>query len=116
MTDDARERRRMTPHDVTRALLAPLAGTGKPLPAGNAESAGWVLDELDYVWQHAQAEAELAYREWRRRLGAEAYVVYRAAQDRADVAQDALAQWVRAHGDALIGWGRQRPNPGTEAC
>jgi hypothetical protein len=30
-------------------------------------------------------------------VGAEAYAVYRAAQDRADVAQDALAQCVRAH-------------------
>jgi hypothetical protein len=45
-----------------------------------------------YAWDEAQVEAELAYEAWCREPGREAYVVYRAAQDRADAAQDALAR------------------------
>jgi hypothetical protein len=57
--------------------------------------AGWVFCELDFVRGEAQAEAELAYDAWRRMPGRAGYAVFRAAQDRADAAQDQLAAWVR---------------------
>ena len=51
----------------------------------------WRLDELRVVWSAARAEANLAYDAWGTRGGADAYAVYRAAEDRADAAEDALA-------------------------
>lgn len=71
------------------------------LDPSNRESAAWTLYELDYVWREAQADARLAYRDWCRCAGRDAYVVYRAAQDRADAAQDELAAWVC--GTSMIG-------------
>lgn len=47
----------------------------------------------DYdAWSDAHEEAEEAYRRWMLDGSAEAYAVYRAAQDREDAAQDTLAQ------------------------
>ena len=57
-----------------------------------------MFEELAFVRREAQAEAELAYDDWRRRACADAYFVYRASQDRADAAQDALAEWARRIG------------------
>ena len=51
----------------------------------------WILEELSFVWREAQREASLAYCHWRRRRDRVAYARYRAAQDRADAAQDALS-------------------------
>jgi predicted metalloendopeptidase len=46
----------------------------------------------DYdAWSDARDEALQAYTSWRTAPTAESYVVYRAAQDRADAAQDTLA-------------------------
>jgi len=50
-----------------------------------------MLEELSFVRREAQAEADLAYEDWRHLISADAYSVYRAAQDRADAAQDDLA-------------------------
>ena len=50
-----------------------------------------VYDELFTVWSAARAEANLAYQAWCEAPGTEAYVVYRAAEDRADAAEQALA-------------------------
>jgi hypothetical protein len=50
-----------------------------------------VLEELNFVRREAQAEANLAYEDWARVRSRGAYAVYRAAQDRADAAQDDLA-------------------------
>jgi hypothetical protein len=44
------------------------------------------------AWIDAHEEAHTAYRAWRGEQTAEAYAVYRAAQDREDAAQDTLAQ------------------------
>ena len=44
------------------------------------------------AWGDARDEAVDAYRTWRVAPGGESYAVYRAAQDRADAAQDTLAQ------------------------
>ena len=43
------------------------------------------------AWRDAAEEAAGALDEWRRRPGRDAYAAFRAAQDRADAAQDALA-------------------------
>jgi len=51
----------------------------------------WAVAELALARREAQAEADLAYAEWCGDLCAAAYAVYRAAQDRADAAQDDLA-------------------------
>jgi hypothetical protein len=50
-----------------------------------------LVSRLACAWRAAQAEAARAYVEWCRSPGAERYSVYRAAQDRADAAQDELA-------------------------
>ena len=48
-------------------------------------------DQLYAIWAVARAEANLAYDAWADFPGAETYAIYRAAEDRADAAQDALA-------------------------
>jgi hypothetical protein len=58
----------------------------------------WVLDELAFIWREAQKEAVYAYCHWRRIRDRTTYAIYRAAQDRADAAQDALTdRWQAAH-------------------
>jgi hypothetical protein len=53
-----------------------------------------VLGEPAWSWRAAQAAAARAYAAWCRVPGPDGYAVYRAAQDRADAAQDALARRV----------------------
>jgi hypothetical protein len=68
-------------------------GDGEPITA-------WAFYELDYVRREAQNEADLAYEAWCRVPGADEYAVYRAAQDRADAAQDQLAGYASSsHAD-----------------
>jgi hypothetical protein len=62
------------------------------------ESAQVLLDEVTAAWRQAHAEARQAYEHWRSTPGAVGYARYRAAQDQADCAQDAL--WVRHSLDA----------------
>ena len=52
----------------------------------------WMFEELSESWRAAQLEATDAYELWSELPGRDAYAVYRAAQDRADEAQDALWQ------------------------
>jgi hypothetical protein len=42
------------------------------------------------IWSAARAEANLAYDAWCALPGRDSYAVYRAAEDRADAAEDAL--------------------------
>jgi hypothetical protein len=51
----------------------------------------WFREELASAWRNAHDEAVAAYKAWRESPGPTAYAVYRAAQDRADLAQDVLA-------------------------
>jgi hypothetical protein len=51
---------------------------------------GQLHDQHYAIWSAARAEANLAYDAWCRKPGREAYAVYRAAEDRADAAEDAL--------------------------
>ena len=46
------------------------------------------------IWSAARAEANLALDAWRASPGRDAYLVYRAAEDRADAAEQALASSV----------------------
>ena len=48
-------------------------------------------DVLFTIWSAARAEANLAYQAWCDVRGGDAYTVYRAAEDRADAAEQALA-------------------------
>jgi hypothetical protein len=68
-----------------------------PTPIADYHQA--MFEELAFVRREAQIEADLAYDAWRRDPGADAYFVYRAAQDRADAAQDALAEWALRNAD-----------------
>jgi len=52
-------------------------------------------DELFTVWSAARAEANLAYEAWCAAPGLDAYAVYRAAEDRSDAAEQALAEIAR---------------------
>jgi hypothetical protein len=54
-------------------------------------TASQLHDELFTVWSAARAEANLAYEAWCALPGPDAYAVYRAAEDRADAAEQALA-------------------------
>lgn len=49
-------------------------------------------DALRSAWREAAEAAHAAYAEWRRSKSLEAYALYRACADRADAAQDALAE------------------------
>ena len=48
-------------------------------------------EEAFVLWSAARAEANLAYDAWCAYPGADAYAVYRAAEDRADAAETDLA-------------------------
>ncbi len=50
-----------------------------------------LFEHLSFVRREAQAEADAAYLDWLADPSSKAYAVYRAAQDRADAAQDDLA-------------------------
>jgi hypothetical protein len=67
-------------------------GGGRTLANGAPSAHDFaLLEELSFVRREAQAEANLAYEDWRLLRSGDAYAVYRAAQDRADAAQDDLA-------------------------
>lgn len=51
----------------------------------------WIDDEIALAWRIAQDQAAGAYCAWSAQPGPDGYATYRAAQDRADAAQDALA-------------------------
>jgi hypothetical protein len=52
----------------------------------------WLRDELHATWRAAHDDAVDAYRAWTESGGVVAYTAYRAEQDRADAAQDKLAE------------------------
>ena len=53
-------------------------------------TAAQIHDELLTLWSAARAEANVAYQAWCEMRGSDAYAVYRAAEDRADAAEQAL--------------------------
>jgi hypothetical protein len=79
----------MSAHEL-KELLDQVADTRELVLRRSAHN-GPEWNELYNAWSDAHEEAEEAYREWRTRADATAYAAYRAAQDREDAAQDALA-------------------------
>jgi hypothetical protein len=71
-------------------LLDQVADT-RELVLRRAAALGPDFDAVYDAWSDAHEEAEHAYVAWRTAGGADEYAVYRAAQDREDAAQDALA-------------------------
>jgi hypothetical protein len=67
----------------------------------NRADLGWLRDELAFAWRSAQDDAVAAYKVWCELGGATEYAAYRAAQDRADQAQDVLAAESRVHRGAV---------------
>jgi hypothetical protein len=62
-------------------------------PAGDSPAdENWRVEELYLAWSAAREEATAAYGGWRERPGRETYIVYLAAEDRADAATAALAR------------------------
>ena len=58
----------------------------------DADHREWLRLELADAWRAAQDEAVVAYEYWREQPGPTGYTVYRAAQDRADQAQELLTR------------------------
>jgi hypothetical protein len=79
----------MSAHEL-KALLDDVADT-RELVLRRVPAAGPSWNALYDAWSDAHEEAEEAYRDWRLRGGGH-YSAYRAAQDREDAAQDALAR------------------------
>ncbi len=73
-----------------RALLDQVADT-RELVLRRAAALGPAFNAVYDAWSDAHEEAEHAYRGWLGSGAADDYALYRAAQDREDAAQDALA-------------------------
>jgi hypothetical protein len=67
---------------------------GELVFAGELPADASLVQCLQMAWDEARSEARGTYEAWHRESGHDAYVIYRAAQDRADAAQDALARFV----------------------
>jgi hypothetical protein len=79
----------MSPHDGASVTVC---GRDRMLASDRPSAHNFaMLEEFSFVRREAQAEANLAYEDWRCLRSRDAYGVYRAAQDRADAAQDDLA-------------------------
>ena len=89
----------MKPEDTSTKLLERLLECLELDEREQELPATWFFRVLSYGRELAQLEATLAYEEWRRQPGPAAYAAFRAAQDQADAAQDALAQSALAHRD-----------------
>jgi hypothetical protein len=81
-----------------KALLDQVADT-RELVLRGAASLGPDFNAVYDAWSDAHEEAEYAYRDWLATGAAEDYGVYRAAQDREDAAQDALAAATQERSD-----------------
>ena len=80
----------MSAHEL-KALLDQVGDTRELVLRRVAEQ-GPEWNALYDAWSDAHEEAEDAYWQWKLRGGRFPYAAYRAAQDREDAAQDALAR------------------------
>lgn len=85
----------MSPHRANRAPLNRRSEEGKLAINHPSTHEYAIFEELGFIRREAQAEANLAYEDWQGRPCRNTYAVYLAAQDRADAAQDQLADYVR---------------------
>jgi hypothetical protein len=79
----------LSAHEL-KALLDDVADT-RELVLRRSAHAGPAWNALYDAWNDAHEEAEEAYWQWRSRSDVGTYARYRAAADREDAAQDALA-------------------------
>ncbi len=79
--------------DQTRRARIRLSGDERvfEVTRPNTRPLGWQTD-VGIARRRAQGEADAAYEVWNRERSADAYTAFRAAQDRADAAQDELAR------------------------
>jgi hypothetical protein len=82
----------VTPEHILEQLVDHHRARAAEFELGDETAHSWLFDELADAWRAAQAEATDAYEHWRETVGTDAFAVYRAAQDRADQAQDVLAE------------------------
>jgi hypothetical protein len=80
----------MTPRRL-RDTLTRLEGSATLVTVGPVFETGFAAGTSIHAWRAAAAEANMAYEAWRASRDADCYAVYRACADRADAAQDALA-------------------------
>ncbi|HWE33833.1 MAG TPA: hypothetical protein VG410_10135 [Solirubrobacteraceae bacterium] len=85
----------MSPNDISRERSRPQGAAALLADTTPSLRDYALLEEFSFVRREAQAEADLAYEQWHVHGCRESYAVYRAAQDRADAAQDDLADWTR---------------------
>jgi hypothetical protein len=83
---------------ATQSSDLPDPAHGTHAPITEAEYLRVWLGEIRAGWEAAREEAQWALGAWRASPGAAAYARYRAAADRADAAQDELADAIRAAG------------------
>jgi hypothetical protein len=84
----------MSPYDMHKLLSSPRGEDTQSAQTTSRSTHDYaLLEEYCFVRREAQAEADLAYQDWHAHACSERYAVYRAAQDRADAAQDDLASW-----------------------
>jgi hypothetical protein len=81
----------MTPGGQAAQAHAAATEAGLDRVAAAQGSRRWQVIELFDAWVAAAADAREAYDAWRAIPGRGGFTVYRAAQDRADAAQDRLA-------------------------
>ena len=81
----------MSGDELSQVLAGQVDDARLRLAAGGV-AAAWVYDELCEAGRDAQAQAQRAYADWRDGDSSHGYFRYRASQDRADAAQDALAR------------------------
>jgi hypothetical protein len=85
----------MSPNDMHKLLSSPRGEDSQTADTVRSTRDYALLEEYSFVRREAQAEADLAYADWQAHTCGDRYSVYRAAQDRADAAQDDLASWSR---------------------
>ena len=73
-------------------LLDPRLDYERAIEALGGGSGTWLFAELSFAWREAQHDATQAYDDWCAARDLTTYTLYRAAQDRADAAQDALRE------------------------
>jgi hypothetical protein len=83
---------------ATQSSDLPDPAHGTHAPIAEAEYLRAWLTEIRADWEAAREEAQSALDAWRAAPGTTTYAVYRAAADRADAAQDELADALRAAG------------------
>jgi hypothetical protein len=83
----------MSPLGPDRLTALPANEVGELVFTRDIPPGASMFECLRAIWIEGQGGAHAAYVAWRYDVYPDGYFVYRAAQDRADAAQDTLAQW-----------------------